>query len=396
MAPRPADVDLLAALVHRGHVTREEAERCLARLRGGVASLDELLVAEGWFAPEEVARLRRTRGGGLPEIPGYALEERIGVGGTSEVFRAKEKPAGRAVALKVLHPHLAENTPARNRFVREARLLLELEHENVVKGFRVARARVPTPRVAALAGAPTTQDLYFFAMELIPGPTALELLEKRGPLPEEDALFVVLQVARALEYLRGKGIVHRDVKPGNVLVAPGNRVKLIDLGFASRPDAPAGDVRRGSTSGTVSYLSPEQARGEDALDVRSDIYSLGVTLHHLVVGSLPFTGADDEEVMRKQVREALSSAALKGRRISPHVHYFIEKMMAKEREIRYQSPADLIADIEVQIAGRKSLDFETAKGDGGVRPAGDLLGPDSGSGRPGSPRARGTGPGRAS
>src|SRR5262249_38850222 len=154
--------------------------------------------------------------------------------------------------------------------------------------------------------------------------------------------------------------------------APGNRVKLIDLGFASRPDAPGGDVRRGSTSGTVSYLSPEQARGGGTLDVRSDIYSLGVTLHPLVRGSLPFPGSGAEERLRQQVGEALSSAALKGRRISPHVHYFIEKMMAKEREIRYQSPAELIADIEAQIAGRKSLDFDTAKGDGGVHPGGDL------------------------
>ncbi len=390
MAPLPADVEFLAALVHRGQLAREEAERCLALLRSGTSPLDEVLVEEGWFAPEEVARLRRTRGGALPEIPGYVLEERIGVGGTSEVFRAKEKAGGRAVALKILHPHLVPDLVARDRFVREARLLETLQHENIVKAFRVARARSATPRVAALAGAPPTQDLYFISLELVPGPTALELLESRGPLPEEDALFLVLQVARALEYLRSKGVVHRDVKPGNVLVAPGNRIKLIDLGFASRPGAPSGLDRRTSTSGTASYLSPEQARGEDALDARSDIYSLGVTLYHLVVGSLPFTGANDEEVVRKQVQESLRSSALKGRRISPHVHYFIEKMMAKEKEIRYQSPSALLADIEAQIAGRKSLDFETSKGDGGVRPSGDLLGP--GPGPPHPPSSGGSRP----
>jgi serine/threonine-protein kinase len=117
-------------------------------------------------------------------------------------------------------------------------------------------------------------------------------------------------------------------------------------------------VKTDSAVGTVEYLSPEQARGGAAADLRSDIYSLGATLFHLVIGRLPFEGSDNEEVLRKQVMDSLSSPELKGRDLSPHLHYFIEKMMAKEAEVRHQSWDELIGDIAKQIAGRESLDFE--------------------------------------
>ena len=110
--------------------------------------------------------------------------------------------------------------------------------------------------------------------------------------------------------------------------------------------------------GTVAYLSPEQARGGASADIRSDIYSLGISLFHIVVGRLPFQGSDDRETLRKQVMESLSSPELKSRGISAHTHYFIEKMVAKDVGARYQSWNELIADIRAQIAGRNDLDFE--------------------------------------
>ena len=183
-------------------------------------------------------------------------------------------------------------------------------------------------------------------------------------LSEPEALGLVVEVARVLEYLEGEQIVHRDIKPGNIMLTGENVVKLIDLGFAAEtaesaePAAGAEGQADDTTVGTVAYLSPEQARGGNLADCRSDIYSLGVSLFHIAIGRLPFESSDNRELMRMQVMEHLSSPELKGRGFSPHLHYFIEKMMAKEAGHRYQSWAQLIEDVQAQLVGRQSLDFE--------------------------------------
>jgi serine/threonine-protein kinase len=193
-------------------------------------------------------------------------------------------------------------------------------------------------------------------MEYIEGRTLLELLDDGQEFDEKAALRVVLEMAAVLEYLATEGVVHRDLKPGNIMLSQDGALKLIDLGFAAQGDEPAEQDE--STVGTVAYISPEQARGGAAGDVRSDIYSLGVTLFHLAVGRLPFDGSDDREVLRMQVMEALSSPELKGRGLSHHLHYFIEKMMAKDVEARYQSWSELEKDIRAQLEGHASLDYE--------------------------------------
>jgi len=143
------------------------------------------------------------------------------------------------------------------------------------------------------------------------------------------------------------------------MIDKNNTVKLIDLGLAAPIHRGEGQGRENgdTTIGTAHYISPEQARGQRDLDVRSDIYSLGATLYQLILGELPFTGETDQEIMARQILNSLSSTALKGRKVSPHMHYFIEKMMVKDREIRYQSPSELINDIEEKIRGKKTLFF---------------------------------------
>jgi serine/threonine-protein kinase len=334
----PSDIEFLALLVHRGHLVRDQAQLLLPQLKQGRA-IDALLQSECGLSPERVAWLRRTNAGEIPEIPGYELRGRLGSGGTADVWRALEKKTGRVLALKVLKSEAQRSKATLQSFVGEAKLLEKLRHPGLVEGYGVARY----------------EHTYFARLECIEGWTLLELLDQGHAFPEEDALRIVQAAAEAMQYLQAAGIVHRDLKPGNIMLAQDGRVRLIDLGFA----AGAGEAASaGAAVGTVAYLSPEAAQGGAAADARSDIYSLGVTLYHLVVGRLPFESSDDRETLRMQIMESLASPELKARSLSPHLHYFIEKMMAKDAEHRYQSWAELIEDVKNQIEGREALDFE--------------------------------------
>jgi serine/threonine-protein kinase len=333
------DLEFLAILVHRGHVLREVAESLFPLLKAG-GNLDELLAERTGLAPELIAKWRRTRGGEIPELPGYEILGKAGTGGTADVFRAREKKTNRVLALKVLNLDSTRNPRTRAAFVGEARLLEKLRHPGLVEGYGVFKSG----------------NTYFSKMEYVEGHTLLELLDDGHAFDEKAALRVVLGVAEVLSFLASQAVIHRDIKPGNIMLASSGALKLIDLGFAGRADEKPSDEE--TTVGTVQYLSPEQARGGAAADERSDIYSLGVTLFHLVVGRLPFAGSDDREVLRMQVMESLKSPELKSRGLSHHLHYFIEKMMAKDVEARYQSWDELMGDVKRQIEGRESLDFE--------------------------------------
>lgn len=333
------DVQFLALLVHRGHLNREEAERLLPPLQGG-EPLDDLLLNEIGWEEEFLEKMRRTRGGEIPEIPGYEVLGKVGSGGTADVFRVREAKTGRAIAIKVLRPEMARNNATRKSFIGEARLLEGLDHQGLVRGFGVAKSGMT----------------YFNRLELIEGRTLLEYLDEGQAFDESVALRIILETAEVLSYLYSQDVIHRDIKPGNIMLTANGNVKLIDLGFAAEGGQAANP--EDSAVGTVAYLSPEQARGGALADLRSDVYSLGVTLFQLVVGRLPFESSDDQEILRMQVKESLSSPELKSRGFTPHLSYFIEKMMAKELDVRYQTWDDLTSDIKEQLAGFESLNYE--------------------------------------
>jgi serine/threonine protein kinase len=336
MTPKE-DFQFLALLVHRGYVNRKHAEKLLPELKAGQA-LDPLLVQAFGWSEEKVRRLRSTRAGEEPRIPGFEFLGRLGVGGTADVFRVREAKTGRLLALKILNPRCTRDAAQLKAFVSEARMLEGLEHPALVKGHGVAKSG----------------ETYFARLELIEGQTLLELLDEGQAFEEQVALRIILEVANVLAYMASHDLVHRDVKPGNIMLTQNGAIKLIDLGFCVSKDERAAED---SAVGTVQYLSPEQAQGGATADFRSDIYSLGVTLFQLVVGRLPFEGSDDHEVLRMQVMESLSSPELKSRGLSPHLHYFIEKMMAKDADVRYQSWDEMIKDVGDQVAGRESLDY---------------------------------------
>ena len=319
----------MALLVHRGLVPRDAAERALQAGDARRALIDAgVCDADTWAAWEA------TDGGARPELKRYEIVDELGRGGQATVFRARDRTDGAEVALKVLHPALAADERQVAAFVREARTLIDLDDPHIVKGRRVARE------------GPTV----YFAMELVPGECLQDRLDRDGRLDEEAALGIVRQVALALEHLRDRGLVHRDVKPGNVMVDDDDHATLIDLGFAATGADGAGDSA--TTAGTVHYIAPEQARGRGDLDVRADIYALGASLYHLVTGSLPFDGESGQEVLAKQVLESLSGARIRDMELSQQLHWFIEKMMAKDKEIRFQSPRELADEIERYLEQR--------------------------------------------
>lgn len=327
----PVDQDFLVQLVHRGFLDRDAAR--LALEAAAEVGLDAALAAVMDWEDNYVAYLRRTDALKRPEIPGYRVESLLGEGATAEVFAAQREKDFRRVALKILRPALARDKVAARRFLQEAKLLQDLEVPRVVKGYRAFRF----------------VGTYILEMERVPGRTLEELLAEGKRFEEKQALGIVVQVARALEGMRQAGVVHRDLKPGNLMIDGQGEMKLIDLGFAG--EGMEGTHGQGTTLGTAAYLAPEQARGEQTLDGRADIYSLGATLYHLVLGELPFQAADDQEMVRAQVLESLKGSALKGHSVSPRMHYFIEKMMAKDREVRYADAEQLIEDLEAHLHG---------------------------------------------
>jgi serine/threonine protein kinase len=323
------ETKVLAILVHRGVIAAELAKRALASGAPGA-----FLVANGACSEAQWRQWQRDEGGMRPVLTRYEVKELLGEGGVGRVFAAVDRTDGREVALKVLRAELAADPVQTDRFVKEARLLMDLAHPHLVKGLRVAKEG----------------ETIFFAMERLPGECLQDVLAGQGRLDEESALSIVGEVAGALGALHARGLVHRDVKPGNILWSEERGAVLIDLGFAVAKDSVGGGD---TTAGTVHYIAPEQARGNQPLDVRSDIYALGATLYHLVTGSLPFEGASNQEVLAKQVLESLSGEHIRALDLSPQVHWFLEKMMAKEPELRFQDPGQLQREVEGWLQQRR-------------------------------------------
>src|SRR5437660_3724767 len=218
----------------------------------------------------------------------YEIEGRLGVGGMSTVHLAFDQRLERNVALKLLAEHLADDPAFVSRFRREALSAARLVHPNIVQVFDF--------------GLDEVAHQHYIVMEHVPGHSCAELLRDRGHLDVEEAIEVVAQACRGLDYAHRHGVVHRDVKPGNLLVSDADVVKLADFGIARATDQ-SSITQVGSVLGTAAYLSPEQARGEDA-GPRADIYSLGVVTYQLLSGRLPYEANSLSELTLKQQRES--------------------------------------------------------------------------------------------
>jgi len=281
----------------------------------------------------------------LPEddaIEGYQLGERLGEGGMAAVFRARHRALDREVALKILFAEYSQNPEYVARFVREARAAARIEHPNVVRTIDAGESK----------------GRHYIVMELVLGLNLEAAVKRDGTLSELAALEVGLGVAKALEAAHQEKLVHRDVKPANIVRTPDGRVKLLDLGLARAAHRTGADgfiTDHGRTLGTPYYVSPEQARGEE-IDIRSDIYSLGITLYFLVTGEHPYTAATAPEVMRMHIVEPVPSARKRRPDLSAEFDELLGGMLAKDRKKRPETPAELVRLIE-----------RVRQGDGGGR-----------------------------
>jgi serine/threonine protein kinase len=264
----------------------------------------------------------------------YEVVKHIATGGMGAVYRARDVETGADVALKVLPQDMAAKAAMLERFKREARSASRLDHENIVRTIEFGEY----------------QGINFLAMEYIDGVDLHDYVKRKGTLDPEEARQIILQGARALRAADAQCIVHRDIKPSNFLLTrtKTNRpvVKLTDFGLAREVDADEFRVTRaGTTVGTVDYMSPEQARDSSAADIRSDLYSLGSTWYHLLVGHAPFPDGGLGERLIKLMNDPPPDPRELNPRISSETWFVLGKLLAKDPAERYQSPAELIDDL---------------------------------------------------
>src|SRR5712692_8890879 len=242
----------------------------------------------------------------------YSLERELGRGGMGVVYLAREVRLDRPVAIKLLPPSKASDPKLRERFLREARTAAKLSHPNII----------PIHAVEEI------DEFVFFAMAYIEGETLTERVRRRGPLAPSDASRVLRDVAWALAYAHGQGVIHRDVKPDNILLETSGRVLVADFGIASVV-AGAGGLATGEVVGTPEFMSPEQALGE-AVDARSDLYALGVVGFFAFSGTLPFEGEKATDVLAKQVTEPAPPLSAVAPLVPRRLAQAIDRCLAKE------------------------------------------------------------------
>ena len=285
------------------------------------------MAAEPLSTPGEGAE--RPRDIGLPEIPGYRIEETLGRGSTGVVYRATQLAVERQVALKVLHPDLAGKPRAVRRLQREARTTARLAHPNIVSAIDMGQVGL----------------LWWYAMELVEGESLAERLKRAGRLSEREALRLFAPLVDALDHAFRQGVVHRDIKPANVLIDSTGRARLVDLGLAFREDDPL-ITSPGSTLGTPHYVSPEQARDPGGADARSDIWSLGATLYHAVCGRPPFPGDSVAEILSGVLYGRVADPRELEPRLSRGLALVLRKCLSRDPARRYQTPRELLDDLE--------------------------------------------------
>ncbi len=327
-------------VIDQGLATPEEVKHCLTLTRTEEKSketlsnsLAQVLVNKEYVTKRQIARLREAieaeRSGS--SISGYKILGKLGAGAMATVYKAKQISLDRTVAIKKLPKKFSSNPQFIERFFAEGRAAAQLNHPNIVQAFDVGNEG----------------DLYYFVMEYVEGRSVHDDIVTHKRYKETEAIDIAIQVAEALEHAHHRGLIHRDVKPKNIMITKEGVVKLADMGLArAMSDVEAAEAEAGRAFGTPYYISPEQIRGEKDIGPPADIYSLGVTLYHMVTGSVPFEGKNPSSVMHKHLKSELVPPDHVNPKLSAGISEVIEMMMAKRVKDRYQSCADLLIDLK--------------------------------------------------
>jgi serine/threonine-protein kinase len=277
----------------------------------------------------------------------YRIGPLIGRGGVAEVYRGVDTRLGRTVAIKLLRPALASDPRLRTRFRQEARAAARMAHPTIVRVYDAGEENVADATGVGYV-------IPFIIMEYVDGMPLSELI-RRGPLAPAEAMRITDGILTALEYSHRAGVVHRDIKPGNVMIAKNGQVKVTDFGIARAVNETTGSLDKPSgVVGTANYFSPEQAKG-DRVDARTDLYSTGVVLFEMVTGRPPFRGESAVSVAYQHVSELPVKASSINPRVSPALDIVIDKALQKDRYERYQTPAEFREDLRIVQSGRLPL-----------------------------------------
>ncbi|MCC6421524.1 MAG: serine/threonine protein kinase, partial [Gemmataceae bacterium] len=342
----PASVDDLVRLLLDGGLLEPEQRAALDGLQAAFPdprALARELVQRGWLTPYQVNRLMQGRVEEMLLGP-YVLLEGVGEGGMGQVFKARHRVMNRVVALKLIRKEQLDSGAAVQRFRREIQAAGQLAHPNIVMAHDAGQVG----------------ERHFLVMEYVAGVDLGRLVRQQGPLAVPQACAAARQAALGLQHAHERGLVHRDVKPSNLLLASDGVVKLLDLGLA-RPFAVPGPsgaelTQSGVVMGTPDYLAPEQALDPRAVDIRADIYSLGCTLYFLLTGRPPFPteGSLTQKLLWHQHADPDAVEAARPD-VPPALSAVLRRMMARRPADRYQTPGEAAAALVPFCAGPPTL-----------------------------------------
>ncbi len=333
--------------VDQGLCSKEELKYALAKLKGRAKDnpvmLKDMLVALGFVTKSQAKRLIvhiKENKSAVQQIPGYKILGKIGAGAMAFVYKAQQISLNRTVAVKLLPQRFSENPEYVRRFYKEGQAAGKLHHNNIVQAIDVGESG----------------GYHYFVMEFVAGKTISDDITAGEVYGEQEALDIIIQVAHALEHAHSVELIHRDVKPKNIMITHDGVVKLADMGLARETtDIEAAESEKGKAYGTPYYIAPEQIRGAIDIDGRADIYGLGATFYHMVTGRVPFMADDSAGIMKKHLRERLIPPDHINTSLSAGLSEVIEIMMAKDRKDRYKNAKELLTDLEALQRGEPPL-----------------------------------------
>jgi serine/threonine-protein kinase len=342
------DTEVGRVVTDLGLATRTEIEFCREQQKQSSdpnqRSLADLLVEHNFITVNQAKRIRgQIEDRRTSQIPGYQLISKLGKGAMATVYKARQVSLDRIVAVKVLPKRSSSDPEFVERFYKEGKAAARLSHNNIVQAIDVGSS---------------PDGYHYFVMEYVEGKTLYDIMQpppvgEGKAFSEAEALDTMIQMADALAHAHQRGLIHRDVKPKNILLTPQGVAKLTDLGLArATDDKEAAESEAGKAYGTPYYISPEQVRGDVDIDYRADIYSLGATMYHLVTGKPPFDGETPSAVMHKHLKQPLVPADHVNTSLSAGVGEIIDIAMAKDRDERYHGMEEMLEDLELVRQGQ--------------------------------------------